>query len=141
MGELFVAFDPDQPAGQRLAPEVRAEVETIAPAVPLDGAITTPKLANGAVTHEKLADGAVHGAKVAEKAIQTTHLDDGVVGEQQIADGAVTPAKTAAGVFTVFDGDGNPLDLHGVVVTATEMAQIADPDPNAMYFVLDDDED
>ena len=56
--------------------------------MPLDGSVTTPKLAGGAVTTDKLADGAVSGAKVRNYTITDDKLDPtGVVWRvQQLAD-------------------------------------------------------
>ena len=40
MADLFIAYDPTADAGERLAPEVRAEIAEVAPSTVLNGSIT-----------------------------------------------------------------------------------------------------
>lgn len=136
MADLFVSFNPAQPAGQRLAPEVVAEIELVAPSTLNDGAVTEPKLAAGAVTNPKLAAGAVKSVNIAAGEVKTENLDDGAVTEGEIADGSVTPAKCAAGVFTTVDSDGEILDLQGMKTTQALYDAIASPSPNRCYFIV-----
>lgn len=71
----------------------------------VDGAVTTPKLANnavetakikdGAVTSDKLADGAVTSAKVSNNAITENKIQDGSVTQNKIGNGVVSTGKIA----------------------------------------------
>jgi hypothetical protein len=74
----------------------------------LDGAITTPKLADNAVTTVKIYDGAITTAKLADKAVTTLKIADAAVNVTQLADGAVTTLKILdANVTTAKLADGS----------------------------------
>lgn len=136
MSDLFIAYDPSQPAGERLAPEVVEEIKTVAPSTVVNGGITTAKLADKAVTTAKLADGSVTGVQLASGAVDTVHLAAGAVETDQLADGAVTVAKVGPGVATAVGSDGSPLVARTMYLTASEYAAIATKDPNTTYAIL-----
>lgn len=137
MADLFISYDPAQPVGQRLAPEVRAEIATVAPSTVNNGSITAAKLAPNAVVTDKIADGAVTSAKIADGTIVTGDLADSSVTNAKIANGSVTPSKVAAGVVTAYDASGNPLRLNLVPITSAKYAALATPDPNTLYLITD----
>ena len=66
----------------------------------LDGAITTPKIADKAVTTDKIADGAVTTPKIANNAVTTEKIGTGEVNTRNIADRAVTEAKISPVAIT-----------------------------------------
>jgi hypothetical protein len=137
VADLFIAYDPKQPAGQRLAPEVRTEIATVAPSTVNNGAITTAKLAPAAVTTDKLANGAATSAKIATGGVETPNLKDAAVATAKIADAAVTPAKVGPGVVTSRDLSGNAFDIDMLPLTAAQYAAIATPNPNVLYLITD----
>jgi hypothetical protein len=133
--ELFIEYDPGAPVGQRLAPEVVAEIEEVAPSAVVNGSITTAKLADKSVTTAKVADGAVGSVQLATKGVKTVNIDDAAVGTAQLADGAVAPAKTGIGVSTARDASGSYVADLTVYLTAAQYAALT-PDPNTTYAIL-----
>lgn len=135
MPELLVAFDTSKPIGQRFAPEVRQEIELLAPSnIPIGG-VTTSKIANDAVTQEKIGDDAVGPDQLADQAVGAAALATNAVTTVKIANGAVTSAKVGVGVMKVKDSTGNDITLTGVPVTAAQYAAITSPDPNTLYLI------
>lgn len=132
MAEVLIGIDLTQAAGSRLAPEVIAEVQFVAPSTVNNGSITTNKLANGAVAEAKLADGAVSSGKLADGAVAAAKLADDAVTGTKLADGSVTPEKTGTGVVTAADHTGNDVGLRIVLLTSVQFASIT-PDPNTLY--------
>lgn len=134
-GIIVFALDMDKDVGERLAPEVIAEIQAVAPSVVVDGSITTVKLDEKAVTTNKLADGAVTSPKIATGGVDTVNLADAAVTTPKLADGAVTAPKAGIGVVKSVDADDEPIASTHKYVTTTEYAGIVSPDPNVTYFI------
>lgn len=135
MAELLVGYDPTKPQGQRLAPEVQAEIELLAPSNIPNGGVTTSKIANDAVTQDKIGDAAVGSDQLATNAVSTAALATGAVTTVKLANGAVTSAKVGVGVMKAKDASGNDITVTGVPVTAAQYAAITSPDPNVLYLI------
>lgn len=135
MADIVVAYDPEQPAGERLAPEVIAEIQLVAPNDVQDGAITNLKLATGAVEESNIAAGAVGSTELAAGAVNAAALASNAVTSGKLAAGAVGFAAAGAGVATVQDSSGNNISLRIVPITAALYAAIVSPDPNTLYAI------
>jgi hypothetical protein len=135
VADLFIAYDPSQPVGSRLAPEVREEIAAVAPSAVADGSISTVKLADGAVTTTKLGVGAVASPRIGTNEVKAANLDTGAVSTVKLADGAVTPVKAGTGIVTAVDTSGTPVQQREVTLTAAAYALIATPDPNTRYYI------
>lgn len=133
---IGVAYDPDQPAGQRLAPEVREEINLIAPSTVNDGDVTTPKLRDKAVTREKIEVDAVGPDQLAAGSVGNTELATAAVTGSKVADHTLTDTHAAAGLVTAHGPDGQPIVLNLVPLTAVEYAAIANPDPDTAYLIV-----
>ena len=134
MADLFISYDPAQPAGQRLAPEVREEINEVAPSTLNDGSVITAKLADKAVATAKLGDAAVTSTKIASGAVAAANLGTGAVTTTKLEDDAVTAAKAGTGVVTAYDNNGNPIESKHVYMTVAQYAAIT-ADPNTTYFL------
>lgn len=66
----------------------------------VDGAVTTPKIAEGAVSNSKIAVGAVTSDKLADGSVTDTKLGVGAVLTGNIASGAVTDDKISGTIST-----------------------------------------
>lgn len=132
-GELLIGIDLSRPEGERLASEVIAEIEKVAPSTVNDGDITTPKLANNAVTDPKIAPGAVKSPHIATGEVKNVNLGTNAVTTTKIQDGAVTPDKTGPGILTIFDAAGNPIEIKAFVMS---FAEFGDIDPEAAIYFL-----
>lgn len=135
MADQFIAYDHSKPAGERLAPEVRAELSLVAPSTVNNNSITTAKLVDGAVNTAKLADSSVTTAKLAAGAVETVDVKDSAITTAKLANGAVTPAKVSTGVVTAADTANNPFKLTMVPITSTAYAALPSPDPNTLYLI------
>lgn len=135
MPDLMMALDLSQPVGQRLAPEVIAEIEAVAPSTVGPGDITEPKMADGSVSERTIVPGAVTSAAIGAGEVKTVNVGDGAITGPKLADGTVGPTKVDDGVPTVFDKDGNPITVRLVRLTAADFALITTPDPNTWYFI------
>jgi hypothetical protein len=135
VADIVVAYDPEQPAGERLAPEVIAEIQLVAPNDVQDGAITSTKLAAGAVEEANIAAGAVGSPELANGAVNAAALASGAVTSGKIAAGAVGFAAAGAGVATAEDSSSNPIALRFVPITAALYAGLTTPDPNTIYLI------
>ena len=136
MANLVVLLQTDQPVGQRLAPEVREEINEVAPSTVNDGDVTTPKLRDGAVTEAKMAPGSVSRRTILPGAVGEANLDTGSVTTAKLDEQAVTPEKCAAGVVTAHNSDGSARPLDVVPIEAVDYAALTNPDPNTAYLVL-----
>lgn len=137
MAELLIGLDLSKPAGQQLAPQVRAEIAEVAPSVVVNGSITTAKLAPDAVTGPKLAPGAVDTVRIATNGVETVNVQNGAISTAKLADGAVTLEKAGPGVMAVVDVAGDALQVTAMKLTAAQYAAITTPDPNTWYFITD----
>lgn len=133
-GELLIGYDPSRDPGDRLPPEVIAEIALVAPSTVNDGSITEPKIATNAVTNEKIAPGAVQTASIGTGEVKNGNLGTNSVTTAKIQDEAITPAKAGPGIMKLFDGAGNPIDGAGVVMSFSDYGDI-DPDPTTLYFL------
>ncbi|QFG11183.1 hypothetical protein PBI_CLOVERMINNIE_36 [Gordonia phage CloverMinnie] len=136
MAELLVGYDPSQPVGQRLAPEVIAEIEEVAPSNLDNGSVTTAKLADDAVNQDKIAPGAVGTVEIETGGVNTANLATDSVTTVKLADDSVTDEKAGLGVATAHDSAGNPITLDAVPITAAAYGSIT-PDPNVLYLISD----
>ncbi|QDF17566.1 hypothetical protein SEA_YAGO84_34 [Gordonia phage Yago84] len=137
MADLLVGYDPSQPAGQRFAPEVRAEIAEVAPDNIDNGSVTTAKLANDAVTGDKLAPGAVGSTEIATGGVGTANLANDAVTTAKLANDSVTGAKAGLGIATAHDAAGNETSIDFVPITAAQYGALGTPDPNTVYFISD----
>lgn len=135
MADILVAYDPEQPAGERLAPEVISEIQLVAPNDVQDGAITTSKLAVGAVEEDNIADGAVGTAQIANGGVAAANLATAAVTAGKIQAEAVGFAAAGPGVATAQDSSNNNIALRFVPITAALYAALTPPDPNTIYLI------
>ena len=134
MADLFIAYDPEADAGERLAPEVRTEIAVVAPSAVLNGSITTAKLADDAVTQDKIYPGAVGSVEIATGGVNTVNIATGAVSSDKLAAGAVVPASCGTGVPTAVDSADNPAETIIKFVTAAEYGALT-PNPNTLYMI------
>lgn len=134
MADLFIAYDPEADAGERLAPEVRTEIAFVAPSAVLNGSITTAKLADDAVTQDKIYPGAVATVEIATGGVDTVNLAAASVSAEKLATDAVTPDKCATGVPTAVDSTDNAAETIFKFVTSAEYGALT-PDPNTVYMI------
>lgn len=134
MADLFIAYDPEADAGERLAPEVRTEIAIVAPSAVVNGSITAAKLADDAVTQTKIYPGAVGTVEIATGGVDTVNLAAVSVSADKLATDAVTPEKCATGVPTAVDSTDNAAETILKFLTAAEYGALT-PDPNTVYFI------
>ena len=132
-GELLVGIDLSKPEGEQLAPQVIAEIERVAPSTVNDGSITAPKLATNAVTTPKIAEGAVKSPNIGTGEVKNANLGTSSVSTAKLQDSAVTPEKCGAGVLTIFDGDGNPLEVPVFLMSSAAFGAIV---PQSAIYLL-----
>lgn len=125
MSILVSGYDPSQPVGQRLSPEMRAEIAALAPSVVTNGSVTGPKLADGAVGSAKLGAGSVDTTKIATGGVAAINLKAGAVSTAALADESVTPDKAGIGVPTAQDTSGNPISLTFVPISKSDFQALA----------------
>ena len=130
-----IAYEPSAPPGERLAPEVRAEIAEVAPSVLDDGSVTAPKLAEKAVTTGKLNEGAVTSVKIATGGVAAINLAAGAVNTAALAADSVTDEKAGPGVVQAHDKDGNPITVDVIPITAAQFASIT-ASPSGLYVII-----
>lgn len=135
MSEIVFALDMSKPVGQRMSPELIAEIQAVAPSAVTNGSITEPKLKDKAVTTPKLNEGAVTSPKIAEGGVEEVNIALGGVTTPRLADNAVTGEKAGTGTCTATDSDGEFIENEFRYVTATQYASIVSPDPNITYMI------
>lgn len=130
-------FYPDNDPGEKVSPELAAEIRFLAPSTVTSGSISTAKLAEKAVTTSKLDDKAVAEEKLGDGAVSTRALGADSVTQDKIHDDAVGPDQVTVGVPTIVDSTNSPINVAFKRVTAAEMATInaGTPDPNVIYLV------
>lgn len=129
-------MDTARPVGDKLDPEMQAEVEALAPGVPPDGTITEAKLHQQAVSRDKLKPGAVDSTIIADGGIKPVNYEGKSVGTAAIADDAVTADQAGTGVVTAHDPAGNKITLDIVPMsTAAYQALGTAVDPNVAYWL------
>jgi len=135
--KVIPELDLDADPGERLAPEMRAEIREIAPSAVQDGDITERKIRDEAVTRAKIAPGAVDSTRISAGGVVAANLAAKAVTTEKLEEGAVTGAKTGPGVLTVTDSAGNPIRLTAVTVTAAEYAALGASPPGNLYLIVD----
>jgi hypothetical protein len=128
-----VYFDTSAQPGEKLAPEVRAEIAKLVPPGLDDGEVTTSKLVNGAVTAPKIADGSVTSEKIGAGQVVTAHLADRSVGTAQLAAGAVTAAKAGPGVVTAHNPAGTTAIALDVAFMSDDAYAAISHDSDTLY--------
>lgn len=135
MADQFIAYDPTANAGERLAPEVRAEIAVIAPSSVVDGSVTTAKLADDSVNAAKIIAGQVGTTEIGTGAVNTVNIANLAVNSDKLAASAVVPSKCGVGVVTSVDSSSNSVATAIMYLTAAQYAAIASPNPNTLYFI------
>lgn len=92
--------------------------------VPLDGSVTTPKLADLAVTTAKLNNGAATLAKLATGSVDSSKIVDGAIATGDLGDAQVTLAKLAAAVQTSLGKADSALQAAPVTSVATKTGAV-----------------
>lgn len=135
MALIVFALDMSEPVGSRLAPELIAEIQAVAPSVVVNGSISTAKLADKAVEESKIADGAVTSPKIAQNGVDTINIADTAVTAEKLAEDSVTGRAIGVGAVRVVDSDDEEIALTIKFVTTTQYATIVSPDPNVEYHI------
>lgn len=136
MAITAVMFDTEADEGSKLDPEVKAEIDFLAPSTIDSKDIKENMLDDESVTHRAIAPGAVQSDSIAEHAVETINYAAGSVDTAALEDDAVTAAKAGTGVTTAYDHSGNPVEDKTVYLTAAQYAGIATPDPNTSYYLV-----
>lgn len=136
-GPYSLLFKPDNDPGEKLAPEVVAEIAIVAPSTVTSGSITTAKLAEKAVTTSKIDDLGVTTEKIADGDITTVKIAANGVTAAKIEDHCIGPLQTDTGVVTIVDSTATSINARIMRVTAAQMATInaGTPDPNTLYLI------
>lgn len=134
MAKHWLSLDDSQDPGEQVSPELRAEIETIAPSAVVAGSISTAKLKDLAVTAAKVADGAITSPKIATDGVEAANIKANAVTQAKLADNAVGPVQCGTGVVTAVDSSNNPIEFQIKRVTAAEYAGLT-PDPNVEYHI------
>lgn len=138
MGDLYVAFDPNRPEGEKLGPEVAAEIAAVAPQGIDDGTVTRAKLGTDSVTHQAISPGSVRSDSLDDNAVVTDTIADGAVTGSKIADGEVTGISAGEGVVTAKNSRGSFRRLELVVLSDEDYADIGSPDDDTLYATYED---
>jgi hypothetical protein len=134
MAIVAVLMDTSAAPGSKLDPELKAEIEKLAPGLEV-GEVGENELADNAVTGPKIREGAVDTAQIAEGGVHSINLATGAVVAASIATDAVTGEKAGPGVVTAKDAAGNYIESAEWHGTAAQYAQITQPDPNTSYYI------
>ena len=134
MAVTTVFFDTAAAPGSKLDPEMRAEIEFLAPGLE-DGEVGNSQLADNSITTDKIAPGGVTGVDIAADTLVTENYGPGSVDTAALADDAVTAAKAGVGVKTAYDAAGNPIESKEVYLTSAQYNLITTPDPNTTYYI------
>lgn len=134
MAIVAVLMDTTAAPGSKLDPEMKAEIEHLAPGLEV-GEVGEAELAEHAVTQPKIAPGAVGTTEIAEGGIEAVNYAAGSVGSAALADDGVTGAKAGPGVVTAKDAAGNYIESSEWHGTAAAYALIETPDPNTTYYI------
>lgn len=134
MAIIAVLMDTNAEPGQKLDPELIAEIQKLAPGLEV-GEVGELELADGAVTRAKLREGAVGSPQIGEGEVKPPNIEAGAVGTNALADNGVTGAKAGPGVVTAVDAAGNFIESKEWHGTAAAFDQIAQRDPNTTYYV------
>lgn len=135
MAELLVAYDPSKPAGQRLSPEVQAEIALLNPFGVPNLTIGEEKLTDNSVAEGKIKSEAVTKEKIAPEAVDTSRLKPGAVIGTTIGTKVLAATHVDKGIVKVVDVDDNDADVTHKVLTAAQYAAIGTKDPNTVYFL------
>lgn len=134
-GPYSIFFRPDEDEGSRLAPEIIAEIQFVAPSTVTNGSITEAKMADDSISTRTIKDGAVTTDELGDVAVTNPKLAPEAVTTDKIDDDAVTRAKAGVGVATAVDSTDSPINLELKRVTEAQMAAITSPDPNTLYLI------
>lgn len=134
MPELIIGYDPLQPIGSRLSPEIIAEIEIVAPSTVNDYSLIEAKYADESVSHRALALGAVFSVNIMTGEVKTDNLADNSVTDTKLAPGSVRPNAAGPGIPTIYDFSNNPISVVFKDCTLAEYASVADPDPDTYYL-------
>lgn len=94
----------------------------------LDGAVSTPMLADSSITTDKIGGGAITTAKLADNSVTTAQIVDGTIITADLANNAVTTAIIANNAVTsakIADGTIVAADLATAAVTNIKIADAA----------------
>lgn len=134
MAIVAVLMDTSKPAGSKLDPALRAEIEKLAPGLEV-GEVGEESLADNAVTSPKIKEGAVDTEHIAEGGVHAINIGAGEVHTAALAVDSVTGEKAGPGVVTAKDPGGNYIESGEWHGTAAQYAQITGPDPNVTYYI------
>lgn len=137
MADTVVMYDPTATAGNRFKSlDVREEIARVVPANAEPESIVESMIAPEAVTEDKIGPRAVTTGKIAIGGVITENLSTHAVSEEKILPGAVTPDNIGTGIVSSFDGNGNPIELKMVTLSAIAYAALDTPDANTMYIIV-----
>lgn len=134
MAIVAVLMDTSAAPGSKLDPELRAEIEKLAPGLEV-GEVGESEIADNAVTNPKIKEGAVHSEQIGVGEVKAINLGAKQVQTAAIGDDQVTGRTAGLGVVTARDAGGNFIESEEWHGTAAAYALITTPSPNVTYFI------
>jgi len=130
-----VMMETDADPGEKLDPELKAEIEFVSPSSLDTGDVKEHHLDSEVVSEPKLKTGAVSHRALAADAVEADNIKAGAVGTPELADDSVTDAKAGTGVVTAYDSSGNPISIKLVPIANSAYDALSPPDTNTFYFI------
>lgn len=128
-----VLMDTSQDVGNKLDPEMQAEVEALAPSSLDPGEIQEIHFDDDVVSQRAIAPGAVGTVEIETDGVDSPNIKAGAVGTSELAADAVTRDKAGAGVMTCADTAGNPITVEFVPITSVAYAALSPKLPGVLY--------
>lgn len=139
MPELLIAYDPSKPVGQRLAPEVRAEMALLASGtVPPSRSVGDDQLDDRSVTDRTIDDDAVDTRSIRDGAVTTDTIAPRSVTGAEVATQSLRGEHIAQGIPTSHDSNANEINLDFMPITSADYAALeaaGTVDPNTAYLI------
>jgi hypothetical protein len=128
-----VLLDTSQTVGNKLDPEMQAEIEAVAPSALDPGEIQEVHFDDDVVSRRAIAPGAVGTVEIDTDGVDSPNIKAGAVGTSELAADSVTRDKAGAGVMTAADTAGNPITVEFVPITSVDYAALDPKLPNVLY--------